>query len=66
MIFIQINIVLTYYIIMGLIKQGGNMKYFISIDWGYFMNYMKIYNESGLENKNNIIEHWYKMYIQKN
>lgn len=42
------------------------MKYFISIDWGYFMNYMKIYNESGLENKNNIIEHWYKMYIQKN
>ncbi|WP_270940506.1 arginase [Romboutsia lituseburensis] len=40
------------------------MKSFISIDWDYFMNYIKDYQDSEIENKNNIIMHWYKIYLE--
>lgn len=40
------------------------MSKLISIDWDYFMDYMKIWNGSYLENDNNIQKHWYRDYYK--
>lgn len=40
------------------------MSSLISIDWDYFMDYMKTWNGSYLENDDNIQKHWYKEYYK--
>lgn len=36
----------------------------LSIDWDYFMPYMKNWNGSCIENKRSIIKQWYKKYFE--
>ncbi|WP_123054625.1 hypothetical protein [Clostridium sp. JN-1] len=36
----------------------------LSIDWDYFMPYIKNWNGSCIENKRNIIKQWYKKYFE--
>lgn len=40
------------------------MNTLLTIDWDYFMPYIKMMNTSYMENKSNIINHWYKMYLE--
>lgn len=36
----------------------------VSIDWDYFMPYIKYWNKSYIENEKNIFIHWYKVYFE--
>lgn len=40
------------------------MNTLLTIDWDYFMPYIHIMNTSYMENKSNIENHWYKMYLE--
>lgn len=40
------------------------MNTLLTIDWDYFMPYISMMNTSYMENKSNIINHWYKMYLE--
>ncbi|MDO5516335.1 MAG: arginase [Clostridium sp.] len=40
------------------------MNTLLTIDWDYFMPYINMMNTSYMENKSNIINHWYKMYLE--
>ena len=41
------------------------MNTLLTIDWDYFMPYIHMMNTSYMENKSNIENHWYKMYLEK-
>jgi len=36
----------------------------LTVDWDYFMPYMKEWKGSYAENKSNILKHWYRTYIE--
>lgn len=40
------------------------MNTLLTIDWDYFMPYINMMNTSYMENKSNIENHWYKMYLE--
>lgn len=40
------------------------MNTLLTIDWDYFMPYISMMNTSYMENKSNIINHWYKLYLE--
>ncbi|MBE6062641.1 MAG: arginase [Clostridium butyricum] len=40
------------------------MNTLLTIDWDYFMPYIHMMNTSYMENKSNIENHWYRMYLE--